>query len=139
MVQEARTVIDFGLVVLIWMVQLIVYPSFKHIALDQFTLWHSQYSAMISVLVVPLMLLQVGIIGYQLVHTRLWSIWVAALLVILIWISTYAQAVPVHNILQQATTLEAEQLQKQVSQLVSFNWNRTILWTCVFGLGLIRG
>ncbi|MBX2821145.1 MAG: hypothetical protein KTR29_15725, partial [Rhodothermaceae bacterium] len=67
--QEARTVVDFGLLVLIWIVQLIVYPGFKYSDIHLFGDWHSQYSMLISFLVIPLMLSQVGIVGMQLINT----------------------------------------------------------------------
>jgi hypothetical protein len=31
----ARIAVDFGLVVLIWLVQLIIYPSFQYMSADQ--------------------------------------------------------------------------------------------------------
>lgn len=136
--QEARSVIDFGLLVLIWIVQLIVYPGFKYTAVEHFAAWHSQYSMLISFVVVPLMLSQVGIVGMQLINTPHWAVGVSALLVGLVWVSTFFQAVPIHNTLQAATQLSPDELQHHASRLVSVNWVRTILWTCLFGLGLVR-
>lgn len=136
--QEARTVVDFGLLVLIWMVQLIVYPGFKYMDLQAFPQWHSQYSTLISFIVIPLMLGQFGIVGAQLLQAPGWAIWLAAILVGIIWISTFFQAVPVHNALQAARELSGDTHYQLTSRLVSVNWVRTILWTVVFGLGLVR-
>ena len=136
--QEARTVIDFGLLVLIWIIQTIVYPGFKYSDVELFAEWHGQYSMLISFIVIPLMLAQVGIVGMQLIKTPSWSISLAALLVGLVWVSTFLQAVPIHNALQATPQLTSEELQRHASKLVSVNWVRTILWTCIFALGLIR-
>lgn len=136
--QEARTVIDFGLLVLIWVVQLIIYPGFKYSAVEHFPSWHSQYSMLISFIVVPLMLGQVGLVGMQLINSTHWAIILAAILVGLVWVSTFFQAVPIHNALQASAQLSTEELQQHASRLVSVNWVRTILWTCIFALGLVR-
>ena len=103
--QEIRTVIDFGLLVLIWMVQLIIYPGFKYTAFEQFAGWHNQYSLMISFIVIPLMFGQVGVVGMQLMNTPNWVNGVSALLVGLVWVSTFFQAVPIHSALQAAPQL----------------------------------
>ena len=60
-----RLGIDFGLVVLIWMIQLIVYPSFLHYTTTNLIKWHRKYTPLIGYIVGPLMLLQLGISIYQ--------------------------------------------------------------------------
>ena len=130
---EIRTTIDFGLVVLIWLVQLIIYPSFKHVAPDAFVAWHTKYSMLISIVVIPLMFGQVAAVGYQLVYTPHWATWVSAGLVALAWISTFFQAVPLHNLLGAG-----QDISTHIVRLIEVNWNRTILWSLVFGLGLVQ-
>ena len=136
--QEARTVVDFGLVVLIWLVQLIIYPGFKYCDIELFRDWHSQYSMLISIVVIPLMLTQVALVSTQLIKGPHWAIALAALLVGLVWVSTFFQAVPIHNLLQGSSQLTQAELQHHASRLISVNWVRTILWSCIFALGLIR-
>ena len=63
MVSTLTLLADFGLVVLIWIVQLIIYPSFHVVANDAFAAWHKTYMALISYLVIPLMFGQVGLHG----------------------------------------------------------------------------
>jgi hypothetical protein len=41
---EAGRLLSFGLVVLIWLVQLIIYPSFGEIERGRFLLWHAGYT-----------------------------------------------------------------------------------------------
>ena len=47
---------DFGLLVLIWMVQLVVYPGFKYYQRERLLEWHARYTSRISYIVGPLML-----------------------------------------------------------------------------------
>ena len=41
--QTARLIVDSGMCVLIWMVQLIIYPAFHAITPARFSSWHSEY------------------------------------------------------------------------------------------------
>lgn len=125
--------VDFGLFILIWMVQLIVYPSFEYIQADTFRSWHKRYTFNISLLVIPLMFGQVLFIGAQVFQTPNWAVYTSVVLVLLAWISTFTQAVPLHN------AISANQQQPNtLSLLVARNWVRTLLWTIVFCLGWIR-
>ncbi len=118
---------DFGLVVLIWIVQIIIYPSFHYYASKDLFIWHSKYTNFITFIVLPLMFIQLGSsvytvfkIGSSLQITQL-------ILIIIIWISTFAQAVPLHNKLAMNT-----ELTNTISQLININWIRTVLWTITF-------
>jgi hypothetical protein len=128
----ARPVIDFGLVVLIWLVQLIIYPGFAYLSDAQMAVWHPRYTNLIGLIVGPLMLAQVVCVGYELwQRPASWAGWLSAGLVALMWASTAAQAIPLHN--QIGAGLD---IQTNVARLVSVNWVRTIGWTLIFGLGL---
>lgn len=128
----ARLVIDFGLVILIWMVQLIVYPSFRYYSPDELAIWHPKYSNLITLIVGPLMLAQVGVVGWELLHRFSWLGVVSAGLVGLMWASTAFQAVPIHN-----TIASGDASAETLARLVSVNWIRTVGWTVIFGLGLL--
>ena len=130
---ELRTMVDFGLVVLIWLVQLIIYPSFLHSESATFQDWHQTYSFSISLVVIPLMFAQVGLVGFQLFNTPNWAVYTSAVLVFLVWLSTFAQAVPLHNLIS-AGQIQADTL----PLLVARNWIRTALWTIIFLLGWAR-
>ena len=85
----ARIAIDFGLVVLIWLVQLIIYPSFRYMSAEQLAIWHPNYSNLITLFVGPLMLAQVGVIGgWQLLNRFSWLAAASTVLVGLMWAST---------------------------------------------------
>ena len=56
MIEITRLLLDFGLCILIWMVQLIVYPSFLFFSDNNLFTWHKTYTKAIALIVMPLML-----------------------------------------------------------------------------------
>jgi len=127
----ARTAVDFGLVVLIWLVQLIIYPSFRYYSPTELAMWHPKYSNLITLIVGPLMLAQVVLVGWDVLNRFSWLAIVSAGLVGLMWASTVFQAIPIHNAIAAGNASP-----ETLSRLVSINWVRTVGWTLVFGLGL---
>ncbi len=124
--------VDFGMVILIWMTQLIVYPAFSFYSEEELNDWHKRYTATISVIVIPLMSAQLLIHAYYLwVNQSMISI-INAIIIALLWAITFGEAVPLHN----QITRQEESL-KAAKTLVHLNWYRTILWNVVFGLSLI--
>ena len=118
---------DFGLVVLIWMVQRIVYPSFLHYSADRLVTWHSTYMIRLSYIVIPLMLGQLGISIYQVtVLTDLYTL-MNLTLIVLLWLFTFVRFVPIHTAIAKGRAG-----QKMLKALVTENWIRTVLWTLVF-------
>lgn len=130
-IEYLQLLFDFGLVVLIWMVQLIVYPSFLRYAEVNLFKWHAIYVQRISYVVIPLMFGQLIIAAIRIYFMQN-SVTICNLfLIILVWILTFAQFVPLH---QKITN---EDFNKEtVQQLVSRNWVRTVLWNCIFIWGL---
>ena len=57
---EIQIITDSGLLVLIWLVQLIIYPSFRYTEEKEFILWHARYISLIGLVFSPFMLLQIG-------------------------------------------------------------------------------
>ena len=47
--------IDFGMLLLIWVVQIIVYPTFHMIEESNFISWHRSYCNAIGIFVLPIM------------------------------------------------------------------------------------
>ncbi len=124
---------DFGLVVLIWMTQLIVYPSFAYFQPDDLVRWHSRYTSQVTLVVMPLMLAQLvlHVIGlYE--STTFWQVG-AALLIVLTWINTFFFAVPLHQ-----KIAAGQRVSQSANSLVKVNWFRTISWTIIFLIGLMR-
>ena len=127
-----RILIDFGLLILIWLVQLIIYPSFIYLSESNFKVWHKKYTFMISLFVVPLMLGQLAIILSQVIFDFSLITLFSISLVAVAWISTFLQAIPLHNEMDQ--NLESNLYRRT---LIRINWIRTFSWTSVFILGLI--
>lgn len=126
-ISTAVLIVDFGLVVLIWMTQLISYPGLQYLEGEKLLEWHAQYTWRIGVIVMPLMLAQVGLKGLGLLEHFSALAFLSAILVGLIWLSTFFQAVPIHN--RIAAGLATPDL---LARLVQVNGWRTALWTIVF-------
>jgi hypothetical protein len=126
-----RVMVDFGLVVLIWVVQLIIYPGFKFINPNQFNHWHKRYMWLITFVVAPLMFIQAGLVGYQVAYFPGTLSILSAMVVVLIWILTFFYAVPVHNRLSLQYEI------KDIKLLMRVNWPRTVLWSVLWVFSLI--
>ena len=130
-ISEIHSLVDFGMCVVLWLVQLVIYPSFLRIEPSELPAWHKAYTFRVSFVILPLMLgqLMLAILG-------LWgdpSIleWVAFAFVLACWILTFFVSVPLHRKIEQNdTTKETRQ------KLITTNWPRTILWSLIFGLGV---
>lgn len=124
---EANRLVAFGLVVLIWLVQLIVYPAFAEIVPDRFKAWHGGYTRAITWVVAPLMLGQVALMTWLLATHPSWPLASAACLAALAWAGTFLHAVPAHEKLR-AGGHDPE----VIGGLVATNWLRTVAWTAAF-------
>lgn len=122
-----RLLFDFGMVVLIWLVQLIIYPAFANIAKSKMVCWHQSYTENLGFVVIPLMFVQLGVIIYQtFLQINLYTI-ASLLVVITLWIITFTLFVPLHNKVAKGNF--SESLGKN---LIATNWIRTFLWTLLF-------
>lgn len=127
-----RLLTDFGLLVLIWVIQLIIYPGFLYYSKDNLQVWHRKYTTLITCLVAPLMLAQLGLSLYQLrIEVTFYSM--ASLLIISsIWLVTFLLFVPIHNSISKGNSNE-----EMVGSLTRKNWLRTVLWTILFVMSVI--
>ena len=122
---EIQIIVDSGLFVLIWLVQLIIYPSFRYTKEAYFVQWHARYTLLMGLVVSPFMLTQAGIEGLLLFQNevRWWRI----APITLIWLATFSLSVPCHRQLQKS----GKNL-STINRLVATNWIRTILWSLLF-------
>ncbi|WP_438961403.1 hypothetical protein [Nonlabens sp.] len=122
-----RLAIDFGLMVLIWMVQLLIYPGFKYFGKDGLSRWHKIYTRNITFIVAPLMFLQIGLVIYFWLYYHLMFApnLVYAILVALTWISTVFIFIPMHAAIDKNPT------EQNLHKLTQYNWLRVILWTAI--------
>lgn len=125
MLFQLQIMADCGLLVLICLIQVIIYPSFDYIETKNFKTWHIRYTWVISLIVVPLMLLQIGV---ELCHALVAEPrWWRALLIGLVLIATFSLSVPCHKKLQSMGKRTVI-----IRKLVLTNWIRTLLWTILF-------
>ena len=131
MLEALLLAVDLGMAVLIWLVQLIVYPTFREVDRQRFRSWHRDYRRRVSFVVVPLMLGQVGLHGAALSRDATgWGI-ASAVAIAGAWAVTFVRSVPCHAVLQRdGADLEA------IETLVTTNWWRTALWSLAFVLSL---
>jgi hypothetical protein len=126
-VEIARAIVDFGAVVLIWMVQLIVYPSFLYFSDKDLVKWHMPYTQRVTFIVAPIMFAQTGIIAYQVFTQYHWIHLVSALILSALWALTFFEAVPLHHKIDIQKDIKSSS-----KKLVQINKKRTALWTVLF-------
>jgi hypothetical protein len=126
--------VNFGMALVIWIVQVIVYPGLARYPAGRLQAWHADYTARISFFVVPLMFTQLGLLaaaayagGGATVHAML-------AMVLLAWGATFKFSVPLHRRITTGRDPEGA-----ARLLVRTNWPRTVLWTAVFLTGEFLG
>jgi hypothetical protein len=129
-----RVAVDAAMVTLILLVQLIIYPSFRAIEDDLFTSWHRRYVVAIGFVVIPLMLVQAGCIGVQLLAIADGANILSAAAVLGAWIVTFTLSAPYHRKLQQEG-----KSREIIDRLIQTNWLRTACWIMVFVAGFVQG
>jgi hypothetical protein len=127
MLETVRLICDSALLVLIWMVQLIVYPSFSYYKVIDLYKWHETYTKRISVIVIPLMFGQSIAVGIQVFLKQDFYTVTSSVLVIMVWLSTFLQFVPLHRNISKKVKVE-----ESVEKLKLKNGLRTALWSCLF-------
>ena len=119
-----RLNIDIAIVIVIWIVQLIIYPAFHNINQHAFLSWHHNYMGKISLIIAPLMIAQAIIIITQCIKLGSIYSYLSLIFMMLVWIITYFYSVPCHNKLQ-SIGYDTE----TINILINTNWIRTISWT----------
>jgi hypothetical protein len=116
--------VNWTLVGLIWVIQLVHYPTFAYVDNSNFLQFHAHHSKSISIIVMPLMLIELALATYFAYQNQWNFIALTPLLfVLLIWASTFFIQVPIHQKLGQGKNLVL------IQKLVNTNWIRTVFWT----------
>ena len=116
--------ISWGLFVLIWLVQLIIYPSLHRIPSNEFSAYHIWYVKRISSIVFPLMIAELVMAAWWLNSESGSPIpAISGFLVFIVWLSTFALQVPIHNRLKNGKD------EVLIRRLVLSNWIRTLAWS----------
>ena len=114
--------VTWALFGLIWVVQLVHYPTFEFVDNQNFLAFHQHHTSSITFIVMPLMLIELGLGIY--LATQQPPIYLGPMILIgLIWLSTFFIQVPIHN------ALGGGKDSSLIQKLVNTNWIRTILWT----------
>ncbi len=127
MIATLRLVCDSGLLVLIWIVQLIIYPSFAFYSHKNLFTWHKIYTKRIALVVIPLMVTQL-IISLLQVYTNpnIYSI-LYSIMVISAWLLTFIIFVPLHHDISNEIETDLS-----IKKIKLHNWSRTVLWSLIF-------
>ncbi len=128
-------IISFGLFVLIWIIQVLHYPSFIYYAEETFHSAMISHQRNITFIVLPLMLMELILASFNLYKAFNSISLISLILVILIWLSTFFIQVPIHEKLLQGKDIIL------IYKLTQTNWIRTILWSIKFillGLYFLR-
>ena len=126
-IHEHSLTIDFSMFLLIWIVQLIIYPSFFHVSTDKFKAWHRTYCNRVSVFVLPLMLLQMIECVCSCFFESQTLNWVRLSTVLLAWSITFLHSAKKHKKL----SLMGKD-PDVLASLTNWNWLRTFLWSSTF-------
>jgi len=121
-----RLIVDAQLLVLIWMIQLVVYPSFVFLSKEKLILWHKKYTQGLSFIVIPLMFGQLGVSVAQLILFVSWYTVSSLVLIIGVWIVTFSLFVPIHTAIANGVSTHV-----MLGKLVRYNWLRTVVWTLI--------
>jgi hypothetical protein len=111
----------------IWVIQLVQYPFFSYLNPAGFKKYHDDYRFWITPVVAPPMILElltsIFLVFYPPENINLKLLWLALILTVIVWASTFFLQVPLHEKL--ANGFDA----KTHSLLVSTNWLRTAAWS----------
>ena len=111
----------------IWVVQIVQYPFFSFIDREKFTEYHASYTFWITPIVAPAMILElvtsILLLFYAPENVGAEFTWLALLLTLIVWASTFLLQVPLHDKLALGFDAAAH------SALVNSNWIRTVVWS----------
>jgi hypothetical protein len=124
MILTGNIAFSWGLAILIWLVQLIIYPGFHRIPREVFPVYHRWYALRISLVVLPLMIGEViFVVGWWWSGADPNDAYLATLAVGVVWLSTFMLQVPIHKRLYDGKDDDL------IRRLVATNWIRTAAWS----------
>ncbi len=115
----------------IWLVQVLVYPSFYDVPAGEFSVFHTNHTQRISWIVAPAMMIEL-LTAAGLVYLEPNTFWILNFVGVLsIWGVTFLISVPRHH------QLSAQKDSGTIQSLIHSNWIRTALWSArALGLSL---
>lgn len=131
MIPIANLIFDTATLVLIWAVQLAIYPGLTYYSHDKLRVWHRSYTKRITLIVLPLMF---GQLAFSIRDTAVETSYLTILklvMILIVWGLTFSIFVPLHNRIENSNENESPTITRR---LVNKNWWRTLFWTLVFML-----
>ena len=124
MLTHANFAVSWALLVLIWLVQLIIYPCFYRISPEAFISYHQWYVKRITFIVLPLMIAELALAARWILLDHYSAVSVLySFFIFIIWLSTFALQVPIHN------RLKSGKDDMLIRRLLLTNWIRTAAWS----------
>lgn len=123
MVFLIHTAVTFGLVGLIWPIQLVQYPLFQWVDAESFPRYHFEHCRRIGWVVGPLMLTELLTAAWLMATAPSWLLGLSLGPLALNWLSTAFLQVPLHNRLRSGKDLTV------IHSLIRSNWIRTFAWS----------
>lgn len=124
MIITLNLILTSMLTTLIWVIQVVHYPSFRFVEESRFSSFHSFHSKSISYLVMPLMLFELVVTATLFLKSPSNLLVItSSLLLAVTWSSTFFLSVPCHN------SLRIKHEPKLIEQLIKTNWIRTLSWS----------
>ena len=108
---------------IIWLIQLVHYPSFRFIEKKDFVHFEFFHTKWITFIVMPMMILEIILQAYLVWKFPTQSYLITTCLLIIIWFTTFLFSVPVHNKLSSAKD------DVLIDKLIHTNWIRTFCWS----------
>ena len=112
---------------LIWLIQIVHYPLFKVVGINEFQTYHNWHSVMITPLVGTVMIIElissILLVVFPAKNVSITIPIIGVILVFIIWASTAFLQIPQHNALANEYELKTHNI------LVQTNWIRTIAWS----------
>ena len=118
------------MVAIIWIVQILHYPTFLFIDKKQYTGFQQFHMNKISYIIIPIMAVELftGLGILFIIQKQQIPFYVSLVILILIWVITGLLFTKYHSDLSKKYNKET------ILQLIQFNWIRTLLWTIRFAL-----
>jgi len=108
----------------IWVIQLVHYPSFKYVNESDYIIFQKYHMSNISYIVFPVMFTELTtaiLIFFS--GEKSFFFMLSLICLFLIWVITGVLFTKFHNILQKGKDL------KMIEKMIKANWMRTLLWT----------
>lgn len=123
--------VNSGTLVLVWVVQWMIYPSFRYFSKRELVEWHSYYAPRMGRIAAPLMFMQ--LFGYSFLLVEYFTLWntLKCILVLITWGVTMGIFVPLHAKIASTHFGDSD-----LDRLVRLNFIRALAWTFLFLLEL---